>query len=173
MDFEMENCIDCNRLIASDATSDLGDICYVQYDLDLGLIEDTIANQQNATPSEIATQTRLPIKRIRQILEHQKITANETDSDSTCTRCNEKPALSHSRFCLTCQLAVYKTLGDEANVSTQNPVKAMEKSDSSIQSLKETMNMKRTCRIHSIYPKLIHQREPATIAHGFPLVAFS
>lgn len=127
MDFEMGNCIECNRLIASDARRDLCDVCYVQYDLDLGLVEDTIADNENATPSDIADRTRLPVDRIRQILEHQKILAKDVESDSTCAKCNEKPALSHSRFCRACQLAMYKSLGDEASLSAQNPINSNRK----------------------------------------------
>ncbi|MFP6596216.1 MAG: hypothetical protein VCC01_02065, partial [Candidatus Hydrogenedentota bacterium] len=53
---------------------------------------------------------------------HQKILAKDVESDSTCVKCNEKPALSHSIFCLTCQLAMYKSLCDEASLSAQNPI---------------------------------------------------
>ncbi|HIA47543.1 MAG TPA: hypothetical protein EYN96_06125 [Candidatus Hydrogenedentes bacterium] len=127
MDFEMGNCIECNRLIASDARRDLCDVCYVQYDLDLGLVEDTIADNENATPSDIADRTRLPVDRIRQILEHQKILAKDVESDSNCAKCNEKPALSHSRFCRACKLAMYKSLGDEASLSAQNPINSNRK----------------------------------------------
>jgi hypothetical protein len=144
MDFKMDNCVECNRLIASDASRDLCDVCYTQYDLDLGLIEDAISIYNKTTPSDISEHTHQTIKRIEHILEHQKVLAGSVESESTCSKCNEKPALSHSKYCLACQLAMYKSLGDSANLAAQNPVQPHKRLDTSIQSLRSAMGQKRS-----------------------------
>lgn len=144
MDGEIGNCFECGRVIVSDATRDLCDVCFVQYDLDFGMIEDAISIHHSNSPAEIAEQTRIPLNRIEHILEHEQLLMDQGESDRTCSKCNAKPALTNAEYCLGCQLAMFKSLGDEANRAASNSLPPYQKSDSSLRSLKDTMDTKRS-----------------------------
>lgn len=144
MDGEIGNCFECGRVIASDATQDLCDVCFVQYDRDFGMIQDAISIHRCNRSDEIAEQTRMPIKRIEHILEHEQLLTNQDESDKTCSKCKSKPALVGFQHCLGCKLAMFKSLGDEANQAASNSIPAFQKPDSSLQSLKNAMDAKRS-----------------------------
>lgn len=139
----MNKCRDCDRLIASDATHLLCDVCFAQYDLDLGLVEDAIHVYGQHKPSHIAAHTHLPIERVKVLLQHTKELVQGVASETLCSNCGELNALPHSNYCLPCQLALYKTLGDEAHQATLNQDNVYARPDTSLRSLRETLEEKR------------------------------
>lgn len=143
MDLTLHRCKQCDRIIPGDSNATLCEDCFARYDRDLGMIEDIIAVRGKLTPTEIANETLLPIKRIREILEQQKVLANNVESDELCTMCKANISLPHAAFCLSCQLAMYKSLGDEANLAAQNDVQPYRKPNASIESMRNAMAAKR------------------------------
>lgn len=143
MDVLMSKCRDCNRLIASDATRMLCDVCYAQYDLDLGLVEDAIHIYGQHKPSHISVHTRLPIERVKVLLQYAKVLTQGVESETLCINCRELNSLTQSNYCLPCQLALYKTLGDEAHQATLNQANRYALPDTSLRSLRATLEEKR------------------------------
>lgn len=143
MDVLMHHCKECNRLIASDATRHLCDVCYAQYDLDMGLVEDAIHIHGQDKPSQVAAHTHLPIERVKVLLQHAKVLAQNLESDELCTNCGKYNSLAKSEYCLRCQLALYKSLGDEASEAALNQGNAYAKPDTSLRSLRDALDEKR------------------------------
>ncbi|MBN4046822.1 hypothetical protein JYT90_00735 [bacterium AH-315-P07] len=140
----MNTCSECGRLCARDETGNLCDVCFEQYDRDFGLIENVLTIQGNISPEDIAVQVHISVERVKSILERHELEVESTASDKACAKCNTRPALPNAQYCLSCQLTMFKSLGDEAHASAHNNVKAYEAPDSSIASLRETMDRKRS-----------------------------
>ena len=144
MDTAIKKCSECDRIIATDTTRTLCDLCFTQFDRDWGLIEDTLAVHGILSPGEIANIIHLSLNRVLQVLDHGENLPTDTASESRCKKCNSKPTLPHAQYCLACQLAIYKALGDEANRSALNDVKSQQdQNTASIASVRETMDAKR------------------------------
>jgi hypothetical protein len=143
MEMKMDHCIECDRVIASDSTRNVCDVCFDIYDQDRSLIEDTIAVHGNLSATEISEMVHLSVKRVERLLTHLEPTEKESTSGESCEKCKLRPRLANAKLCLTCQLAMFKSLGDEVNHAAHNNIKAYEKPDSSIGSLRDTMEIKR------------------------------
>lgn len=138
----MGKCIQCNRVVASDGTRSLCDVCFEQYDLDAGLIEDAIHLHRLGTPEAIANFTHLSPERVTEILEGGSIYNNE--SEELCENCKKKPSLNHSDYCLGCQLAIYKSLGDNMTLAANTAPKAPDPFKTSpLTALRNSLNDKR------------------------------
>ena len=142
MDVHMNNCRDCARIIASDATHNLCDICYAQYDRDIGLIEDAIQLRNHVTPEDIAANTHLRLERVQDLMNRAGM-LDDGESEDLCSQCREKVALKKSKYCLNCQLAMYKSLGDGAKQASLNHAKPFTPPDTGLRSLRDTMDEKR------------------------------
>lgn len=156
MDVEMNKCQDCGRLIASDDTHLLCDVCYTQYDFDLGLMEDAIELYGQNNPTRIAAHTRLSLERVQVLLEHSQLLAQDMESDTVCTNCRTASALLKSKYCLSCQLALYKSLGDEAGQAAfnQSHLPADTRSPSLREALEEKRQRTGSTRLFSAPPSV-------------------
>jgi hypothetical protein len=139
----MNKCRDCNRLIASDETHHLCDVCYAQYELEIGLVEDAIKIHGYERPIIIAAHTHLSPERVEHLIEDARIAAYGAHSEDPCSNCHVKKALFNSTYCLHCQLAIYNSLGDEAHLATLNQSNHYAQPDTSLTSLRATLDEKR------------------------------
>ena len=103
-------------------------------------MEDAIHVYGQGKPSEIAEHTLLPLERVKVLLHHAKVLAENVESETLCRNCNESNALTHSQYCLGCQLAIFKSLGDEAH---QAEVNHLSLPDINLYSLRDTLAEKR------------------------------
>jgi len=122
LDLELKHCRLCKRVIASDDERDVCDVCFDQYDMDLGLIDDAIHVHDLSTPESIAEHTHLSVERVSQLLTASFSEEDTQSSDDTCSMCGKNPAMNQSSYCLGCQLAMYKSLGDNARSVSDNPL---------------------------------------------------
>ena len=117
----MQHCKLCNRLIASDATREVCDVCFERYDMEIGFIEDAIEIHGITTPEELAAHTHISLERVNQLLFSKEELAHEVEDQEICANCRKKPTMPRHRYCLSCQLALFKTLGDEARTVAKKP----------------------------------------------------
>ena len=139
----MNSCILCKRFIASDSTRQVCDVCFEQYDMEIGFIEDAIEIHGLTSPEQIAAHTHIPLERVHQLLLSKQNLAHEILGDEICSKCRKKPAMTHSRYCLGCQLALFKNLGDEARTVAKHPYIPDPKSRPKGLSAKEELAQKR------------------------------
>lgn len=139
----MHHCKLCKRFIASDDTRDVCDVCFEQYDMEMGFIEDAIELQGLSRPADIAAHTHIPLDRVLILLKATDDPAHEGESGGICTNCRKNPALTHSKYCLGCQLSLYKTLGEEARTVAKHPYIPDPKSRPKGLSAKEELAQKR------------------------------
>ncbi|MFP6584052.1 MAG: hypothetical protein VCD00_16045 [Candidatus Hydrogenedentota bacterium] len=138
----LRNCMQCDRVILSDDTRNLCDVFFDQFDMDIRLIENAIWLHKLTMSATIGKYTRLSIERVTQLLEGEGAYRRD-DSSVDCANCKKKPALDNSKYCLACQLAVYKSLGDNAERAAQAPAKPDPFKTSPLTSLRNTLEEKR------------------------------
>ncbi len=143
MDVHLNKCQDCDRVIMSDETHHLCDICYEKYDLEIGLVEDAIKIHGYERPEVIARHTHLTVDRVKHLLEDAKQAARGPESEELCSNCGERNALMKSTYCWDCQLTLYHNLSTEARQATMNQEQQAAQADTGINSLRETMEDKR------------------------------
>jgi hypothetical protein len=135
MDVHLNKCQDCDRVIMSDETHHLCDICYEKYDLEIRLVEDAIKIHAYERPEVIAKHTHLTVDRVKHLLEDAKQAARGPESKEMCSNCSERNALIKSTYCWDCQLTVYHNLSTESRQAAQT--------DTGINSLRDIMGDKR------------------------------
>ncbi|PCJ54678.1 MAG: hypothetical protein COA73_14150 [Candidatus Hydrogenedentota bacterium] len=152
MELDLKNCPICSRLFSQDSGSQYCRVCAENAVRDEDLIQEAILLQHAATDTEIAELTRLSIERVRQILRESKVLALGVESDAICSKCQKRNALAESAYCLRCQLAMYRNLGD---VAQELGRMAKKKPDEKHKSVRDAMEEKR--RITGM-----HRFNPAT-----------
>ncbi len=140
MDVELKNCPICSRLFSLESGRQYCQVCAENAERDEDLVQEAILLQHAATDTEIAEATRLPIERVRQILRDSKVLALGVESDAMCIKCEKRNALAESKYCLRCQLAMYRNLGEVAQDLGRI---ALQKQDTPHTTVRDVMEEKR------------------------------
>lgn len=117
----MQNCKLCKRIIASDTTREVCDVCFETYDMEMGYIEDAIEIHGLTDPQDIAAHTHLSVKRVKLLLGSNEELEDEVEDVHLCARCHKNAAMTAHKYCLRCHLSLYKTLGDEVRTTAKKP----------------------------------------------------
>lgn len=124
---DVRKCRDCGRNYIPIMGEDRCDVCLLQRDRLLTMLEDTINRHGKRTPSELASLTGFSEREVKKTLRSSHMMAHAVESDETCARCNVRNAQQGSSLCFACRLDLHKALGaaaktllDDINARSRN-----------------------------------------------------
>lgn len=110
---ELRNCVDCGRLFTGSAAVVRCAECFDRTDSEVSRLEQTIGGG-GMSVTDIARGSGMSLDRVRTILQEAKVMSRNLRKEGRCDRCGRYGRLPDADHCLSCQLELFKSLGDAA-----------------------------------------------------------
>ena len=114
MDVLFKSCLRCRKVFAKSSDSNVCGECTEVLRRDISVIEKAVERDGRATPEQIAGATRLPVSKIKDLIESAGEIIEPEAPVASCGKCGEKPAQVGSPYCFDCRYDLFHSLGDAA-----------------------------------------------------------